>query len=139
MGGTISKLRKGLDLETYEALVIFPSQAAAEPLSEGKNAFEEAVKKHEGKILNRSELGRRLLGYVIKKSREGYFAAFDFELSPEKVQPLTHALRLSDAVLKFTIIRKPRIRFVRRSTKTVVSKPVSTHHRPSSGEKAKVH
>ncbi len=125
-------------MQIYEALVVFPSQAAAEPLSDGKNAFEEAVKKHEGKILNRSELGRRPLGYVIKKSREGYFAAFDFELSPEKVQTLAHALRLSEAVLKFTIVKKPKIRFVRRSTKTV-SKPVSTHHRPSSGEKARVH
>ena len=125
-------------METYEALVIFPSQAAAEPLSDGKNAFEEAVKKHEGKILNRSELGRRPLGYPVKKSREGYFAAFDFELSPAKVQPLTHALRLSEAILKFTLVKKPKIRFVRRH-KTISKPTAPIHHRPSSGEKARVH
>ena len=126
-------------METYEALVIFPSQAAAEPLSDGKNAFEEAVKKCEGKILNRTELGRRLIGYVVKKSREGYFAAFDFELSPAKVEPLTHALRLSEAILKFTLVKKPKIRFVRRPK--VASKPAAPthHHRPSSGERARVH
>ena len=125
-------------METYEALVIFPSQAAAEPLSDGKNAFEEAVKKNEGKILNRTELGRRLIGYAIKKSREGYFAAFDFELSPAKVEPLTHALRLSEAILKFTLVKKPKVRFARRP-KTVSKPTAPTHHRPSSGERAKVH
>ena len=125
-------------METYEALIIFPSQAAAETLSDGKNAFEENVKKQEGKILNRSELGRRLLGYAIKKSREGYFAAFDFELLPAKIQPLSHALRLSESILKFTIVKKPKVRFARRA-KSPVSKPAPTHHRSSSGEKAKVH
>ena len=126
-------------METYEALIIFPSQAAAELLSDGKNAFEETVKKLEGKILNRSELGRRTFGYPIKKLREGYFAAFDFELLPAKVEPLTHALRLSEAILKFTIVKKPKIRFVRRPK--VASKPAAPthHHRPSSGEKARVH
>lgn len=123
-------------LETYEALVIFPSQPAAEPLSEGKNAFEDLVKKYEGRILNRSELGRRPLGYMVKKSREGYFAAFDFELSPSQVQPLTHALRLADAILKFTIVRKLKARAARRLKP--VSKSASTH-RTSSGEKAGVH
>jgi ribosomal protein S6 len=125
-------------LETYEALIIFPSQAAAEPLSEGKNAFEELVKKFEGKILNRTELGRRLLGYPIKKSREGYFAAFDFELSPDKIQLLTHGLRLSEAVLKFTIVRKQKVRFPTRPQ--AASKPQTPiHHRSSPGERARVH
>ena len=100
-------------METYEALIIFPSQAAAEPLSEGKNAFEETLKKYEGKVINRSELGRRTLGYPIKKSREGYFASFDLELNPSKVEPLSHTLRLSEGIIKFTIIRKPKIRIKR--------------------------
>jgi ribosomal protein S6 len=121
-------------LATYEALVIFPSQTASDVLSDGKNAFEETVKKFEGKILNRSELGRRPLGYSIKKSREGYFAAFDFDLMPEKMDPLTRALHLSESILKFMILKKGKPR-IPRPLKTS-SKPVSTH-KPS--EKAKVH
>ena len=122
-------------MEKYEALIIFPSQAAAEPLSEGKNPFEEAIKKFEGKVINRSELGRRSIGYPIKKAREGYFAAFDFELTPDKVEPLTRALRLTETILRFTIVkkRKQRVRRIKTS-----SKPVTTHRTPTA-EKPKVH
>jgi ribosomal protein S6 len=124
-------------LGTYEALVIFPTQEAAGLLSEGKGAFDEFVKKHEGRILNRSELGRRPLGYVVKKSRDGYFATFDFELSPHQVQPLAHTLRLSEAVLKFTIVKKAKARSPRRPK--LASKPkLASAHRAPSGERAKV-
>ena len=127
-------------METYEALVIFPSQAAAEPLSDGKNAFEDLIKKYEGKILNRTELGRRLLGYVIKKTREGYFASFDFELAPDKIQPLSYALRLSEGVVKFTIVRKAKPRAARRLKVASKPKPAQApHHRTSPAEKARIH
>jgi len=90
-------------LKQYEALVIFPITVTG---LDSKNTFEELVKKIEGKILNRTEMGRRFLGYAVKKSKEGYIAAFDFELSPEKMDPLRRSLDLSEDILKYTIVVK---------------------------------
>ncbi|MBI4368047.1 MAG: 30S ribosomal protein S6 [Candidatus Omnitrophica bacterium] len=91
-------------MKTYEALVISPSQATAGG-QDGKQLFEEAVKKHTGKILNHTDLGKRILGYPVKKVREGFLTSFTFELSPEKVDSLKGALQLADGIAKFTITR----------------------------------
>ncbi|MBI4394572.1 MAG: 30S ribosomal protein S6 [Candidatus Omnitrophica bacterium] len=109
-------------MKAYEALVIFPSQNMGEALqSGGRNAFEELVKKEGGKVLSRTELGKRLLGYTIKKAREGYFVSFVFELSPEKMDGLKKLLQLAEDILKFTITVKPKV------TLTRPSKPATSH------------
>lgn len=102
--------------------MIFPSQTIGEGLQGGgKNGFEEVVKKHEGKVLNRSELGKRFLGYPVKKVREGYFVSFVFELAPEKMDGLKRSLQLAEDILKFTLIVKPKVTFTRSA------KPTSGH------------
>ncbi len=101
-------------MKTYEALVIFPSQGIAELHLDGKNPFEEAIKKSDGKILNKTELGKRLLGYRVKKANEGYFVSFVFELSPTNLDAFRRLLQLAEGILKFTIIVKPKVDFGRR-------------------------
>lgn len=92
-------------MNTYEGLVIFPSQGPGDLLQEGKNPFEEAVKKFEGKILSRTELGKRALGYKVKKSNEGHFVCFNFELAPAQMDGLKSSLNLIEGILKYTIIK----------------------------------
>ena len=92
-------------MNTYEALVIFPSQGVIDVLQEGKNPFEETVKKCEGKILNRTDLGKRPLGYKVKKANEGHFTSFTFELPPAKVDALKGLLNLIEDILKYTIVK----------------------------------
>ena len=96
-------------MKMYEALVIFPFQTGLELQQGVKNAFEEAVKKHEGKIVNRTEMGRRLLGYRIKKANEGYFVSYAFELTPDKAEALKKSIQLSEDILKCTIVCKPKV------------------------------
>ena len=57
-------------MRPYEAVVIFPTLIPGEAIQEGKSAFEEALRKHEGKVLSRTEMGKRLLGYTVKKQKE---------------------------------------------------------------------
>ena len=92
-------------MKTYDALVIFPPEVTG---LDGKNAFEDLVKKNDGKILNRTEMGKRFLGYTVKKAKEGYFVAFDFELNPDRVDALKRLLDLSEDVIKYTITVKPK-------------------------------
>ncbi|OGW87893.1 MAG: hypothetical protein A3C35_01535 [Omnitrophica bacterium RIFCSPHIGHO2_02_FULL_46_11] len=117
----------------YEALVIFPFQTGLDLQQGAGNAFEEAVKKHEGKIVNRTELGRRPLGYRVKKANEGYFVSYTFELTPDKTQALKKVIQLSEDILKCTIVRK---------TKVELGKPTKAAPLPTAGgtaEKAKGH
>ena len=97
-------------MKTYEALVIIPPQLAGEALDRSKSIFEEAVKKHGGSITNRIEIGRRPLGYIIKKTKEGHLTTFDFQLAAAQAGELAKTLRLAEDIVKFTIIEKPRIK-----------------------------
>ncbi len=113
--------------------MIFPSQALGEALQGGgKNGFEETLKKHEGKVISRSELGKRFLGYSVKKTREGYVVSFVFELPPAKMSEFKRSLQLAEDILKFTITIKPKISLARASLK-----PVSAAHTVQAGEKSK--
>ncbi len=90
-------------MKKYDALIIFPPSVSG---LDSKNSFEELVTKNGGTITNRTEMGRRFLGYPVKKSKEGYVAAFDFELSPDKMGELRRSLDLSEDILKYTIVIK---------------------------------
>ena len=108
-------------MKTYEALVIYPSQATGEGQHDSKNIFEETVKKYGGKVLNRSELGRRPLGYAVKKSKEGHLVSFFFEVAPDQLDALRRSLQLAEEILKFTIVAKSKMEPAR------PQKPVPTY------------
>ena len=94
-------------MKTYEALVIFPPQFAGEGSERGKSLFQEAVKKHGGNVIQAIDLGRRPLGYSVKKTKEGYCMAFEFSLSPQETASFTKTLQLTEDIVKFTITVKP--------------------------------
>ena len=107
-------------MKHYEALIITAIDQAA-PVAGATNAaaqkgsFEEILGKHDGKILGRNDLGKRQLGYAIKKSKEGFVTSFEFELPPENVEKLNRTLQLSDQVSKFmitvkTVVKPPKVK-----------------------------
>lgn len=97
-------------MKTYEALVIFPPQFAGDGLERGKSLFQETVKKHGGNLLQANDLGRRPLGYSVKKTKEGHCVSFEFSLPPAETNSFSKALQLVGDILKFTITVKPQFR-----------------------------
>ena len=93
-------------MKQYEALIITPSQAASEGPS--KPIFEELLGKQGGKLVGQLDMGRRRLGYAVNKIKDAHVTNFEFELTPEKVRELTRSLELSEAVLKYTLVMKPK-------------------------------
>ena len=92
-------------MRTYETLILFPVNLPGESVQEGKSVFEDILKKHEGKIISRTELGRKFLGYTVKKQKEANLISFVFELTPSKVDAFKHALQLAEEILKFTLVQ----------------------------------
>jgi len=97
-------------LRTYDVLVIVPAQSMGEGLERAKSLFQEAVKKHGGTVANRTELGRRPLGYSVQRAKEGYVMVFEIRVSPSEAAGLVKTLRLTEEILKFTITVKPQLK-----------------------------
>lgn len=106
----ICKKRRMIELRTYEIVSFFTPQMAGEVLQQGKSVMEAIVQKQGGKVINVTDLGKRMLGYRVKKMNEGYCLVFDCELEPSSVAGLKHALQLTDEVLKFTVVTKAVLR-----------------------------
>ena len=97
-------------MRTYEATVIFSPKTAGEIPQEGKKIFEGLVQKHGGKTLNFIDLGKKTLGYAVKKTKEGHCLVFDFTLAPDQLDSLKKAAQLIEDILLVTIVVKPSIK-----------------------------
>lgn len=93
-------------MKSYEGLFIYPPEAAAEARKAQEKTLEELIKKFEGKILQKTEWGRKPLGYPLKKFREGHFVVLEFQLPPLKMNEFRKALELQTDLLKFMLTIK---------------------------------
>jgi ribosomal protein S6 len=84
------------------------ASTAATPATGSIFSFEPVVTKLGGKILATNDLGKRVLGFEVAKSRAGFVTNYEFEVSPDKVSQARHALELSDDVVRFMMIAKPK-------------------------------
>ena len=117
-------------MKKYEILLMLPIHTGAELQQADTSAFETALTKQGGKILHRTDMGRRFLGYIVKKTKEAQIVSFDFELSPDKINELRRALLLEEGILKFTLIVKPKIGFPAPEKPRVVHRTPPPHREP---------
>jgi len=112
-------------LRKYEALIITQVKPSREGVQGEQAAFEEAVRKQEGKIVGHTDLGKRTLGYRVKKMREGQMTIYDFELIPAKVESLKRILHRSDDILRFMVTSKPEAALTRTKPRAKQNVPVT--------------
>lgn len=84
-------LREGLEKKDKEAILATISQT----IGEGK-----------GKIIKEDPLGKKTLTYPIEKETEADYYLFEIETLQDTFSPLNQKLRLSDAVLRYLIVKK---------------------------------
>jgi small subunit ribosomal protein S6 len=106
-------------MKSYECFLILSSALGPEQLKDLQKKIEDAVKKDKGKVLNKIDLGRRQLGYEVRKHRDGYVTVLDLEMSADKVAPLRNMLELNEDVLKYMLT----IKLAGAETKPAAAKP----------------
>jgi len=94
-------------MRKYEGLFIFPPEEASEARKAGEKRLEETIARLGGRILERREGGHRLLGYPVRKFREGRVLYWKFEMESHQVGELRKALEQDEKILKLIIV-KPR-------------------------------
>ena len=115
-------------MKAYEGIFIFPPEATPEVRKNHISQLEELIKKFNGNILQKVEMGKRSLGYQVKKFREGFFIAIDFQMDSLKMTDCRKALELQADLLKYMIIVKEK------KTEKKDSKAAAVRSaRPSSG------
>lgn len=93
-------------MKAYEGYFILPPEAALDARKQQLKMMDDTIKKFNGKVLQKTEIGKRFLGYSIRKHREGYAVVVDFELEPRQQDGFRRAMELQEDIVKFMITVK---------------------------------
>ncbi len=91
----------------YEAILIYPPVFAGEKLNEAVHAFQDLAGKFGAKVAAHQDMGKRSIGFRIKKNSEGNYVHIDLNMDPAKVSELKKALTLNGDILRYSIFLKP--------------------------------
>ena len=117
-------------MKPYEALFIFPPEATPEVRKNQDKNLEELLKKFGGTIVQKTEWGKKLLGYPLKKFREGYFLLLEFQMESLNMTEFRKGLELQEGLLKFMVtVKNPKTE--KRPVKTAEKIPASAAPSPT--------
>ena len=93
-------------MRLYEAVIIIHPHSSDEQLKGYLAKINEIFAKYEARIVQKTEWGKRPLGFHKRKQTEGYYFLIDFESNTNKITEIQYAFRLSDFILFSTILAK---------------------------------
>lgn len=85
-------------MKKYEGLFIFPPEDKDQAVEVTK-----WIEKFQGKVLQKTDLGKKTIGYQIKKFRDGKFLVFNFEMDPSRIQDFRKDLEQQETLLKYMV------------------------------------
>ena len=115
----------------YDAIFIFPPADVPEAWKEEEKKVEEMISRFGGRTLDRQDWGRRLLGYSLKKNKEGRVLLWNFEMETSRLGEFRKALQLDEKILKTTIFKTRTPKPLKDSEKRKKEKKEEIHARQS--------
>ena len=92
-------------MNRYETVFIINPNVEEAGVKELIEKFSNIIN-NDGKVEEVQEMGKRKLAYEIKKNSEGIYVLINFEANPDLIKELERNYRITDAVIKFIVVRK---------------------------------
>lgn len=102
----------------YELIYILRPDLAEDGIKKINEKVQAIVVKNQAALLESKDLGKKPLAYRIKKQTRGHYIQLQFKGPGMVVEEVERNLRLTEQVLRFLTIRKPKV-----STKYPPRKP----------------
>jgi small subunit ribosomal protein S6 len=94
-------------LRDYEILFIVRPDLDEDQLNAATKSVETLIANLGGEHQKTDVWGRRRLAYEVGHLREGQYVLTDFRLDPARVPEMEATLRISEAVFRHLVVRKP--------------------------------
>ncbi|MEI7751574.1 MAG: 30S ribosomal protein S6 [Candidatus Omnitrophota bacterium] len=97
-------------MKKYEGLFIFPPEITGESHKDPAAEVVKWIEKFEGKVIQKTDLGKKSLGHMIRKYKDGRTFVFEFEMDPSRAQDFRKELELQENLLRYMVsvlVRKP--------------------------------
>ena len=113
-------------MKSYELVVILPPDSGPDERKAQEKALEDLVGRGKGKVVQKTEIGKRPLGYLLRKFKEGVFLFWELSMEPASIDELRKGLELRDDVLSYMLTIKPSKEMIKRkSLPKAVTKPAA--------------
>lgn len=89
----------------YELMYVVRPTVDEQTLASINEKVEKFITGAGGEVVKRDDWGKRRLAYPIAKFTEGFYAVLTFNFSPTAVRDLERALKLTEQVLRFIVVR----------------------------------
>lgn len=118
-------------MKSYEGLFILPPDAAPDAHRQQVKNLDELILKHKGQIQQKTDGGKKTLGYAIQKHSEGHVLVYDFQMDPAQATDFRKALQLQEGLLTFMITVKQIVTAGKK-----IAKPAAAAMRPAASRPA---
>ena len=89
----------------YEMIVIVHPNVPEEETTSVTDKVTALIDQHKGEVITFKKLGKRKLGYTIKKCTRGYYFLLRFLTSPDVLNEVERALRYDEKILRYQTIK----------------------------------
>ena len=93
-------------MHNYELIFILQADLDEASLNTAVDNVETLIKNNGGEIAKIDRWGKRKLAYEIDKINDAFYVLVDFHNNPSEIAEVDRVLRISDAVLRFMIVRR---------------------------------
>jgi len=94
-------------LRDYEVLYIVRADVDDEKVQDAVKRVNTLIERSGGTTERTNLWGKRKLAYEVKHQKEGSYVLQDFQLGPTRVPELEAGLKITEAVFRHLIVRKP--------------------------------
>jgi ribosomal protein S6 len=97
-------------MKKYEGLFIFPPEITGESHKDPAGEVVMWIEKFLGKVIQKSDLGKKPLGHMIGKYKDGRTFVFEFEMDPSRAQDFRKEIELQENLLRYMVsvlVKKP--------------------------------
>lgn len=92
-------------MNTYEALIIFPSQLKDDELKAALERVEKEIDRAEGQRVGTDVVGKRMFARTMQKKDSGVYVRMGFEMNPAAVAGFRARLKLQESIFRAQITR----------------------------------
>jgi len=109
-------------MNKYELVTIIAEETTEKELPKISKKIKKIIQEKKGKIESEESLGRKKLGYLIKKNQFGTYLVFQFTSEKDKVKSIALELNAIPEILRF-MITKVRVEKAEPAAKKAIEKP----------------
>jgi ribosomal protein S6 len=90
-------------MKKYEGLFIFSPEITGESHKDPAAEVTKWIEKFQGKVIQKTDLGKKPMGHMIGKYKDGRMFVFEYEMDPSRTQEFRKELELQENLLKYMV------------------------------------